>query len=146
MKQICQRGPHKSCFWVQNGDMGFPGSTYRLIFDVLLRCQKIIIFGHLPDGPKNRKNRALERQGPRVHPALSPPAAGLPAGTGQDIAPAAASDVPDARPTRSCHHRHHMQTDLCTFPTSPLGMQAPWSMMPSNPQRRNDRVRRSLIV
>ena len=31
-----------------------------------------------------------------LHPALSPPAAGLPAGTGQDIAPAAASDVPGA--------------------------------------------------
>ena len=31
-----------------------------------------------------------------LHPALSPPAAGLPAGTGQDIAPAAASDVHDA--------------------------------------------------
>ena len=32
-----------------------------------------------------------------LHPALSPPAAGLPAGTGQDIALAAASDVHDAR-------------------------------------------------
>jgi len=32
-----------------------------------------------------------------LHPTSSPPAAGLPAGTGQDIAPAAASDVPDAR-------------------------------------------------
>ena len=31
------------------------------------------------------------------HPTSSPPAAGLPAGTGQDIAPAAASDVHDAR-------------------------------------------------
>ena len=54
-----ERGLQKSCFWVQNGDMGVPSSTYRLIFDVLLRCQKIIIFGCLPDGPKNRKNRAL---------------------------------------------------------------------------------------
>ena len=55
-------GSQKSCFLVQNGDMGLPGSTYRLIFDVLLRCQKIIIFGRLPDGLKNRKNQALERQ------------------------------------------------------------------------------------
>ena len=62
MKKRYQRGPQKSCFGVQNGDMGVPGSTYRLIFDVLLRCQKIIIFGRLPDGPKNR---ALERQGPK---------------------------------------------------------------------------------
>ena len=42
-KKRYQRGPQKSCFLVQNGDMGVPGSTYRLIFDVLLRCQKIII-------------------------------------------------------------------------------------------------------
>ena len=61
-KKRYQRGPQKSCFLVENGDMGLPGSTYRLIFDVLLRCQKIIIFGRLPDGPKNR---ALERQGPQ---------------------------------------------------------------------------------
>ena len=61
-KKRYQRGSQKSCFGVQNGDMGVPGSTYRLIFDVLLRCQKIIIFGRLPDGPTNRKNRALERQ------------------------------------------------------------------------------------
>ena len=65
MKKGYQRGPQKLCFWIQNGDMGVPGSAYRLIFDVLLRCQKIIIFGRLPDGPKNRKNRALERQGPK---------------------------------------------------------------------------------
>ena len=52
-----------------NGDlMGVPGSTYRLIFEVLLRCQKIIIFGRLPDGPLNRKNRTLERQGPKIPP------------------------------------------------------------------------------
>ena len=62
-KKRYQRELHKSCFWIQNGDMGVPGSTYRLIFDVLLRCHKIIIFGRLPDGPKNRKNRALERHG-----------------------------------------------------------------------------------
>ena len=43
--------------------MGVPSSTYRLIFNVLVRCQKIIIFGRLPDGPQNRKNRALERHG-----------------------------------------------------------------------------------
>ena len=62
MKKRYQREPQKLCFFVQNGDMGLPGSTCRLIFDVLLRCQKIIIFGRLPDGPKNLKNRALERQ------------------------------------------------------------------------------------
>ena len=39
--------------------------TYRLIFDVLLRYQKIIIFGRLPDGPKNR---ALE-----ANLAVAPP-------------------------------------------------------------------------
>jgi hypothetical protein len=61
-KKHYQRGPRKSCFLVQNADMGVPGSTYRLIFDVLLRCQKIIIFGRLPDGPKNRRNRASEHQ------------------------------------------------------------------------------------
>ena len=38
--------------------MGVPVSIDHLIFDVLVRCQKIIIFGRLPDGPKNR---ALER-------------------------------------------------------------------------------------
>ena len=59
MKKRCQRGPQKSCFGIQDGDMGLPGSTYPLIFDVLVRCQKIIIFGCLPDGPKNR---AVERQ------------------------------------------------------------------------------------
>ena len=32
--------------------MGLPVSTYHLIFDVLVRCQKIIIFGRLPDGPQ----------------------------------------------------------------------------------------------
>ena len=53
------KGTSKVMFWIQNGDMGLPGSTYPLIFDVLVRCQKIIIFGRLPDGPKNR---ALERQ------------------------------------------------------------------------------------
>ena len=68
MKKRYQRDPQKSCFGVQNGGMGVPGSTYRLIFEVLLRCQKIIICGRLPDGPKNRKNRALERQGPRGTP------------------------------------------------------------------------------
>ena len=62
MKKRYQRGPQKLCSLIQSGDMGVPGSTYRLIFDVLLRCQKIIIFGRLPDGPTNR---ALERQGPK---------------------------------------------------------------------------------
>ena len=38
MKKLYQRGPQKLCFGVQNGDMGLPGSTYRLIFDVLRRC------------------------------------------------------------------------------------------------------------
>ena len=36
MKKRCQRGPQKSCFGVQNGDMGLPGSTNPLIFDVLV--------------------------------------------------------------------------------------------------------------
>ena len=63
IKNLCQRGPQKSCFGIQNGDMGLPVSTYHLIFNVLVRCQKIIIFGRLPDGPKIRKKRALGRQG-----------------------------------------------------------------------------------
>ena len=50
------------CFRVQNGDIDLPGSTYPLILDVLGRCQKIMIFGILPDGPTNRTNRAVERQ------------------------------------------------------------------------------------
>ena len=62
MKKRCQRGPQKSCFLIQNCDMSLPVSTYHLIFDVLVRCQKIIIFGRLPDGPKSR---ALGRQGPQ---------------------------------------------------------------------------------
>ena len=51
MKKRYQRGPQKSCFGIQNGDMGLPVSTYLLIFDVLVRCQKIIIFGCPPEGP-----------------------------------------------------------------------------------------------
>ena len=51
MKKLYERRPQKSCFGIQNGDMGVPGSTYRQIFDVLLQCWKIIIFGRLPDGP-----------------------------------------------------------------------------------------------
>ena len=42
--------------------MGLPGSTNPLIFDVLGRCQKNIILGCPPEGPKNLENRALERQ------------------------------------------------------------------------------------
>jgi hypothetical protein len=48
---------------------GPQGSTYRLIFDVLLRCSKTIIFGHLPDGPKNR---ALSAKGKKVLHESSP--------------------------------------------------------------------------
>ena len=55
----CQRGPQKPWFWVENGDMGLPESTYPLIFDALLRCQTIFIFGRPADRPKNR---AVERQ------------------------------------------------------------------------------------
>ena len=45
----------------QNRDMGLPGSTYPLIFNFLVRCQKIIIFGCPPEGQKNLENRALQR-------------------------------------------------------------------------------------
>ena len=62
MKKRCQRGLQKSCFVIQNGDMGLPGLTYPVIFDVLVRCQKILIFGRPPDRLKNRKNWAVERQ------------------------------------------------------------------------------------
>ena len=86
MKKRCRRGPQKSCFGVQNCDMGFPVSTYHLIFDVLVRCPKIIIFGRLPDGPKNRKNRALGRQGQKRHPgefldSITRPGRGVEGGT-----------------------------------------------------------------
>ena len=60
MKKRCQREPGKSCFLIQIRDMGLPGSSYPQIFDVLRRCQKMMIFGHPPDGPKNRD---VERQG-----------------------------------------------------------------------------------
>ena len=36
MKKRCQRGSQKSVFLIQNGDMGLPGLTYPLIFDVLV--------------------------------------------------------------------------------------------------------------
>ena len=49
-------------FLIRNGDLGLPGSTSPLIFDVLGRCPKNIIFGRLPDEPTNRTNRAVERQ------------------------------------------------------------------------------------
>ena len=35
--------------------MGLPVSTYHLIFDVLVRCQKIMLFRSHPDRPTNRK-------------------------------------------------------------------------------------------
>ena len=59
MKRRCWRGSQKSCFLIQNGDFGLPGSSYPLICDVLVRCPKIIILGRLPDRPTNR---AAERQ------------------------------------------------------------------------------------
>ena len=46
---------------IHNGDMGLPGSTYPLIFEVLVRCQKIMVFWSLPDRPTNPKNLAMER-------------------------------------------------------------------------------------
>ena len=49
--------------FIQNGDMPPPRLAYPLMcFDVLGRCPKNIIFGHLPDGPTNQTNRAVERQ------------------------------------------------------------------------------------
>ena len=68
MKKQCQRGPQKSCFGDQYCDIDLLGSTYPLILDVLMRCQKIIIFGHPPD---ESKNRAVERQRvEKVHPII----------------------------------------------------------------------------
>ena len=52
------KGTSKVMFLDPKWRHGPQGSTYRLIFEVLLRCSKTIIFGLLPDGPKNR---ALER-------------------------------------------------------------------------------------
>ena len=72
MKKRCQTGSQKSCFLVQIGDRGLPVSTYPQIFDVSVRCQKSIIFGSLPDGPKDRTNRALERQGPQKKARAAP--------------------------------------------------------------------------
>ena len=54
MKKQCQRDLKSHGFGVQNGTMGFPESTYPLIFDVLGGCQQIIIFERPPDGPKNQ--------------------------------------------------------------------------------------------
>ena len=62
MKKQCLRAPQKPCFFDQNGDMGLPGSTYPLIFEVLGRCPKIMTFGRPPDAPTNQTNRAVERQ------------------------------------------------------------------------------------
>ena len=50
------------CFLIQNGDMGLPDSTYPLIFDIFVRCQKVMFFGSLPNEPKNPHNRAVGRQ------------------------------------------------------------------------------------
>ena len=56
MKKRCQKGSYKSCFGVQTGDMGVPGSTYALIFDVLVRCQqKSWLFEVTPMGIKKAK-------------------------------------------------------------------------------------------
>ena len=63
MKKLCQKGSRKSFLGVHNGDLALPRSTYSLVFDDLVRCQKIMILGRLPDKPKDRTNRALERQG-----------------------------------------------------------------------------------
>ena len=57
IKKRCRRETQKSCLWVQTGDMRFPGSTYSLIFDVLVWCLKMTIFGSPPIGPTNYKNR-----------------------------------------------------------------------------------------
>ena len=62
-------GGSGGCLLVQNGDMGLPVSNYHFIFDVLGRCQKIIVFGRLPDEPTNRTNRGVER--PRVEKVTS---------------------------------------------------------------------------
>ena len=55
----CQMGTQTSCFWIQNGDMGLPGSTYPLIFDVLVWCQKMMIFGRPPAAPKKMRKICL---------------------------------------------------------------------------------------
>ena len=59
MKKLCYREPRNSCFGVQNGGMGLPGSTYPLIFDVLVWCQKRMILNRPPAGPKNQKNLCI---------------------------------------------------------------------------------------
>ena len=59
------KGMPKVIFLIQNFDMGLPGSTYPLIFDVLVRCQKPSAFFW---SAKNRlqifKSRSLQQ--PRV--------------------------------------------------------------------------------
>ena len=55
MEKRCQKGPQKSCFLEQNGDMDLPGSTYPPIIDVLVRCQKSTFLGSAKKRPKKFK-------------------------------------------------------------------------------------------
>jgi hypothetical protein len=66
MKKPYQRGPQKSYLGFQNGDMGFPGSTYRLIFDVLLRCQKSSFLDAFPMDQKIAKIEPWSAKGKKV--------------------------------------------------------------------------------
>ena len=50
-------GISKIMFFDQHVDMGFPGSTYLLIFDVLVWCQKMMICGSHPDEQKNNNKK-----------------------------------------------------------------------------------------
>ena len=51
------KGIWQIMFSVLIGDTGLPCSTFPLIFDVLVRCQKIIVFRSHPDKQtKNKKN------------------------------------------------------------------------------------------
>ena len=50
------KGTSKVMFWGSKWRHGPPSFDLSSDFDVLVRCHKIIIFGRLPDGPKNRTN------------------------------------------------------------------------------------------
>ena len=74
MEKRCQKGPQKSCFLEQNGDMDLPGSTYPPIIDVLVRCQKSTFLGSAKKRPPKIKNQPKRCRGP--DDPISPGASG----------------------------------------------------------------------
>ena len=52
-KNRCEKGPQKSCFLVQNRDLGVQGSIVTTFGDVLGDVEKSMIFEFAPGSPKN---------------------------------------------------------------------------------------------